>query len=152
MPVQVRIRFIDNSDTIIRVMNDVNYQLFEWIFDKRPGQFIFDPSDNILAKQDATAVGLIDEQTNGATFRLFQNHPNPARSQTRISFELMNPSDVTIEIINIMGKVEKSYTYPSRQKGLNSVDMDCSALASGVYYYRATAGEMVLTKKMLITR
>jgi len=152
MPLQVRIRFIDNSDTIIRVMNDVNYQLFEWVFDKRPGQFIFDPSDNILAKQDATTVGLIDEQTNGATFRLFQNNPNPAQNQTRISFELMNPSDVTIEIINIMGKVEKSYKYSSMQKGLNSVDIDCSSLSSGVYYYRVTAGEIVQTKKMLITK
>jgi aminopeptidase N len=152
MPIQIRIRFIDNSDTIIRVMNDANYQLFEWIFDKRPGQLVFDPGDNILAKQDATVLGIIDEQAPAGSFRLFQNYPNPARNQTRISFDLPQPSDVSLEIMNTMGKREKSWSFSSRQAGINSIDIDVSDLAAGVYYYSVIAGDFIQTKKMLITK
>jgi aminopeptidase N len=152
MPVEVWIRFVDNSDTTIRVMNDVNYQLFGWVFDKQPVQFRFDKNDLILLKEESTTVGIIDEQIADGSFRLFQNYPNPAKDQTRITYEMVNSADVTLEIINIMGKVVKSYTYLSRPKGLNSVDIDCSILPSGVYYYRIKAGDMMQTRKLIITK
>jgi aminopeptidase N len=152
MPIELRIRFLDNSDTIIRVMNDVNYQQFSWAFNKRPVQFKFDPSDKIILKEESTVLGIIDDQLTKGYFHLFQNYPNPAQNQTRITYELVNPSDVTIEIFNIMGKVEKSYDFSSMQSGINSVDLDCSTLSSGVYYYRVKAGDVIKTKKMLITK
>jgi len=151
MPIEIWMRFVDNSDTTIRVMNDANYQLFEWVFSKRPVQLRFDPDDNILAKQDATTVGLIEGEPFNDSFRLFQNYPNPVQNQTRISFELTQPSDIKLEIINIMGKIVRSFSLISQQQGFNSVDVDCSGLPSGIYYYRLQAGETVKTKKMLIT-
>jgi aminopeptidase N len=152
MPVEVWIRFTDNSDTTIRVMNDANYQQFGWIFNKQPIQFRFDKNDIILLKEDYTTVGIIDEQIANGSFRLFQNYPNPAKDQTRITFDLLNPSAVTIEIFNIMGTVLNSSVYSSRQAGMNSIDIDCSALSSGVYYYRVKVGNEIQTKKMLITK
>jgi aminopeptidase N len=151
MPIEIWMRFVDNSDTTIRVMNDANYQLFEWVFSKRPVQLRFDPDDNILAKQDATTVGLIEGEPFNDSFRLFQNYPNPVQNQTRISFELTQPSDIKLEIINIMGEIVRSFSLISQQQGINSVDVDCSGLPSGIYYYRLQAGETVKTKKMLIT-
>ncbi|MEI8226580.1 MAG: T9SS type A sorting domain-containing protein, partial [Bacteroidota bacterium] len=135
-----------------RVMNDANYQQFSWVFNKRPVQFMFDPSDNIVLKQGTTTVGIIDEQIIKGYFRLFQNHPNPAQNQTRITYELVNPSVITLEVIDILGKVVKSYVYSARPAGMNSVDLDCSALPSGVYYYRVKAGDVMQTKKMFITK
>jgi aminopeptidase N len=152
MPIEIRIRFEGFTDTIIHIMNDQNYQQFSWVFNKRPVQFQFDPSDKIVLKQGYTLLGIIDEQITKGYFRLFQNYPNPAQNQTRITYELVNPSDVSLEIFNIMGKVEKSYVFPTRQTGLNSMDLDCSALPSGVYYYRIKAGAAMQTKKMIITK
>jgi aminopeptidase N len=152
MPIEIKIRFEGFTDTIFRVMNDANYQQYSWVFNKRPIQFLFDPSDNILLKEESTVVGIIDEQVTEGYFRLFQNHPNPAKNETHITYELRGSSDVKLEIINIMGKVVTSHEYPSRPKGMNSIDLDCSALPSGVYSYRIKAGDVMQTKKMLITK
>jgi aminopeptidase N len=152
MPIEIKIRFQDNSDTIFSVMNDVNYQQFSWVFNKRPIQFLFDPSDKILLKEGNTVMGIIEDQASNGSFRLFQNYPNPAQEQTRITYELTKPAEVTIEIFDIMGKVEKSFIYSNIQTGLNSVDLDCSALPSGVYYYRVKTGDIMQTRKMLIAK
>lgn len=152
MPIEVKIFFEDNSDTIIRVMNDYNYEAYLWVFNKRPIQFQFDPSDNIVLKEESTILGIIDEQITKGYFRLFQNQPNPAQNQTSITYELVSPADVTLEIIDIMGKVVKSHVYSSKPTGMNSVDLDCSAFPSGVYYYRVKAGDVMQTKKMVITK
>jgi aminopeptidase N len=142
MPIEVK----------IRVMNDANYQQFSWVFNKQPNQFQFDPSDNIVLKEGSTILGIIDEQITKGYFRLFQNQPNPAQDQTRITYELVSPADVTLEIIDIMGKVVKSQVYSSRQAGMNSMEVDCAEFPSGVYYYRVKVGDVIQTKKMLITK
>jgi aminopeptidase N len=54
MPLQVKITFRDNTDTLIRVMNDVNHQEFLFTFSKEPVTLSFDPDRNILLKQAAT--------------------------------------------------------------------------------------------------
>jgi hypothetical protein len=58
MPVQVRVVFADSTDTVIRVINDMNHQLFEFIFSKKPAYLVFDPYRNILLKQAITTMGL----------------------------------------------------------------------------------------------
>jgi len=54
MPLQVKITFSDNTDTLILVMNDVNHQDFIFSFSKEPVTLSFDPDRNILLKQAAT--------------------------------------------------------------------------------------------------
>jgi len=58
MPVQLRVVFTDSTDTVIRVINDMNNQLFEFIFSKKPAYLVFDPYRNILLKQATTTLGL----------------------------------------------------------------------------------------------
>jgi aminopeptidase N len=56
MPIQVLIGFKDKSDTLIKVTNYANPQVFEFYFDKRPVTAVFDPDENILLKQESTAI------------------------------------------------------------------------------------------------
>ena len=58
MPVQVRAVFADSTDTVIHVINDMNHQLFEFIFSKKPVYLVFDPYRNILLKQ--ATITLVD--------------------------------------------------------------------------------------------
>ncbi len=57
MPVILKIHFSDNSDTLIRVMNEVNYQDFSWTFNKQPSTFTFDPGNEIVLKKGTTVKG-----------------------------------------------------------------------------------------------
>ncbi|MEI7498824.1 MAG: M1 family metallopeptidase [Bacteroidota bacterium] len=54
MPVQILIKFSDGTDTLLRVINDVNNQVYEFPFSKKPVDLSFDPLRNILLKQAST--------------------------------------------------------------------------------------------------
>ena len=54
MPLEFRVIFSDGSDTLLRVINSVNHQQFDWIFTHRPVKVTFDPYDKILLKKQTT--------------------------------------------------------------------------------------------------
>jgi aminopeptidase N len=59
MPLEIKIHFLDNSDTIIRVMNDVSWQEYSWLFHKQPDTVIFDPNNDIVLKLSSTVRGKV---------------------------------------------------------------------------------------------
>ena len=56
MPLQLLIGFSNKSDTLIKVDNNHNPQIFEFVFTKRPITASFDPYENILIKKETTIV------------------------------------------------------------------------------------------------
>ena len=50
MPIEIKITFTSGPDTTIRVMNDVNNQLFNFMFTRQPSSVQFDPSNQIVLK------------------------------------------------------------------------------------------------------
>ncbi|QQS37761.1 MAG: T9SS type A sorting domain-containing protein [Ignavibacteriales bacterium] len=50
MPIEIKITFTTGSDTIIKVMNDSNNQIFWWNFNRQPSSVSFDPNNNIVIK------------------------------------------------------------------------------------------------------
>ncbi|MDP1623586.1 MAG: M1 family metallopeptidase [Bacteroidales bacterium] len=63
MPIIVKIHFQDNSDSLIRVMNDHNYQEYSWTFPKQPVSFTFDPGNEIVLKQASLTQGVFYTKT-----------------------------------------------------------------------------------------
>jgi aminopeptidase N len=55
MPVQLQVVFSDSTSAMLKVMNDVNPQMFDFVFDKHPVNLIFDPLWNILLKESSTS-------------------------------------------------------------------------------------------------
>jgi len=51
MPIEFKIHFETGTDTTIRVMNDVNNQLFYYYFDRMPLSVQFDPSNSTVLKE-----------------------------------------------------------------------------------------------------
>ena len=50
MPIEIKITFTTGADTIIRVMNNANNQVFFWNFNRQPSSVSFDPNNNIVIK------------------------------------------------------------------------------------------------------
>jgi aminopeptidase N len=59
MPLEIKVHFIDNTDTIIHVMNDTIWQEYTWIFQKQPDTVIFDPNNDIVLKLSSTSRGKV---------------------------------------------------------------------------------------------
>jgi hypothetical protein len=90
-------------------------------------------------------------------FELLQNYPNPFNASTIINFDLAEPGQTTLEIINIMGQRVAtpfdSYTEAGRYSiQWNGRDDHGQTVASGVYLYRLQSGKMTATKKMVLMK
>lgn len=86
-------------------------------------------------------------------FYLAQNYPNPFNPSTTIKYTIANAVNVSLVIYNALGEevmtlVENQFTEP----GIYNVIFDASGLSSGTYIYRLTAGDFVMTKKMLLVK
>ena len=85
------------------------------------------------------------------------NYPNPFNPETTISFSLKEPAKVAINIYNIQGKLVKTLVNEERTAGhytviWNGKDSNGRNVASGVYYYRMTAGKYSNTRKMIMLK
>ncbi|MGA1582848.1 MAG: HYR domain-containing protein [Saprospiraceae bacterium] len=90
------------------------------------------------------------DESVAAPFELYQNQPNPFRSETVIGFNLPNASKATLTIHDVSGKVVKVLqgTY---NKGYHALTIDRSDLgASGILYYTLETDSYTATKKMVL--
>lgn len=51
MPIEIKVTFTTGSDTLLKVMNDANNQIFWWNFNRQVSGVYFDPNNNIVLKQ-----------------------------------------------------------------------------------------------------
>jgi len=84
--------------------------------------------------------GSVDNTTDNAavptTATLNQNFPNPFNPSTMISFNLLQPAQVTLKVYNILGQeVSTLLQNEEVMDGTYVIRFDGSGLSSGVYYY-----------------
>lgn len=92
-----------------------------------------------------------------AAFALDQNVPNPFNPSTQISFALPAAAKVTLRIYNVLGQEVKTLVDTDMRAGFQTVTWDGTnvagqATASGVYFYKLSAGDFTATKKMLMLK
>jgi hypothetical protein len=90
-------------------------------------------------------------------FTLFQNYPNPFNPTCVISYALPVESRVTLSIYNILGQRVKLLVDEYQHAGYKIVkwdgkDEEGDQVASGIYFYKISAGDFVQTKKMLLVK
>jgi hypothetical protein len=90
-------------------------------------------------------------------YELAQNYPNPFNLETRIQFNLPEDGQVAIEIYDMLGRKIKTVVDEFRSEGIHTVTWDATdrygrVVSSGVYFYRLSAGDATITKKMIFLR
>ena len=93
---------------------------------------------------------------------LLANYPNPFNPETWIPYQLATPADVTLTIYDINGRVVRALDlghqaagiYQSRARAAHwdGKNAQGEAVASGIYFYKFTAGDFSATRKMLIRK
>lgn len=93
---------------------------------------------------------------------LLQNFPNPFNPETWIPYQLREDSEVTVRIYSMTGELVREFWLGHRPAGLY-VSQDRAAywdgrnetgeqVASGIYFYSITAGDLSATRKMIVRR
>ena len=85
-------------------------------------------------------------------FNLAQNYPNPFNPSTKINFSLPQQSTVQLKVFNTLGQEVATLVNGSLSAGIHSVDFDGRNCASGLYFYRITAGNFTSVKKMMLLK
>ncbi len=83
---------------------------------------------------------------------LQQNYPNPFNPTTEISFTLSRKEEVEINVFNILGQQVVQLVHDDLSAGKYTVEFDGAGFASGVYFYRLTAGNTDIARKMLLVK
>ena len=76
-------------------------------------------------------------------------YPNPVSNQMNLEFSLPTSGDVSIEIIDISGKIVGAYVHEFYGLGVNTLRQDASYLKTGVYICRLKSGNLVRTFKFV---
>lgn len=85
-------------------------------------------------------------------FNLSNNYPNPFNPSTVIEFSLPVAEKVELVVYNMLGEVVAKLVSGELPAGTHKVNFNASNLASGIYLYRITAGNNVVTKKMILQK
>jgi hypothetical protein len=95
-------------------------------------------------------------------YALDQNYPNPFNLTTSIQLQIPNsksksPAHTTLAVYNILGQEVRVLVDEVKEAGYYSVTWDGRdgsghEMASGVYFYRLTAGEFRDTKRMMLVK
>jgi hypothetical protein len=111
----------------------------------------FDDSVEIVNQLTAVMPGRTGS-TAPQGFMLWQNYPNPFNPKTVISGQWAVTSDVRLEVYDVLGRKVATLADGRYPAGKYSFTFDGTNLASGVYFYRLTAGHFVATKAMVLEK
>lgn len=116
---------------------------------------IVNPALEELGVQFGTGTVTVDDTNATGTiyakdFALHPNSPNPFKTQTNISLDLNEKSDVELNIYTVTGKLVYSQKYVLPQ-GANSIPLSGEILPStGTYIYSISTDEGTATRKMTL--
>ena len=85
-------------------------------------------------------------------FDLSQNYPNPFNPTTNIKFAIAKATFAKIAVYDITGKLVKEFNYSNLTPGYYKLDIDMSALSSGVYFYQLKTNSFIDTKRMVLVK
>jgi hypothetical protein len=109
-------------------------------------QIDFDGTENL------SDVIEVDYSMIPKVFNLSQNYPNPFNPMTTIRFDIPKEVKVTLKMYDMLGAEVETLIDEVMEPGYYKYEWNASKFASGVYFYRLTAGNFVSTKKLILLR
>ncbi len=85
-------------------------------------------------------------------FYLSQNYPNPFNPTTRIDYSIPYEGLVKLRVYDVLGNEIAKLVNESKSAGFHSVEFNAGNLASGIYFYKLTAGTFTEIKKLILLK
>jgi hypothetical protein len=107
---------------------------------------------SVVRKFTRDITGVATRPEVPGEFSLSQNFPNPFNPSTQIELALPKESRVTLDVYNLVGQLVASLVNETLSAGYHTITFNASALPSGLYLYRLTAGGTSFVKKMMLVK
>lgn len=79
-------------------------------------------------------------------------YPNPFNPSTNINFTLPSRTEVSLKVFDMLGREVAELVRGNLEAGTHSAVFNASHLASGMYIYRLQAGQVLITKEMMLIK
>ncbi len=124
------------------------------------GDKIYFSNDGWKTRQLQLLTNVEEEYLLPENFSLSQNYPNPFNPTTKIKFSIPavetrrgeSLQHVTLKVFNILGNEIATLVNEEKLPGNYEVTVNGNNLASGVYFYRLTTKNIILSKKMILIK
>jgi len=135
----------NNENTVVIRDGDVTNQFLQEFAAR---YYQFGGTDSIFVGVEEISPAVPDR------FSLAQNYPNPFNPATVIEYAV--PAGirdaVTLRVYDVLGREVATLVDGQQKPGTYRVSFDGRSLASGVYFYRLTAGGFAMQHKMLLLK
>ncbi len=127
----------------------VNGLLADGVLSPEEAQRLLDGAYALIAQFEAESNLMASRAVSPG---LGQNYPNPFFAETVIPFFLSESGPVALMIQNLDGKVMETVASESMDAGFHQVRFQAGHLPQGVYFYTLQAGDIRMTKRMVVMR
>ena len=147
----------DSAPKSISLNHQYTDQVEKWLIDARLYENRSKTIQKGIANLELLITNIIPQENV-----LLPNFPNPFNPETWIPYDLVEDTDVNIDIYNYKGETirqlnigfQSAGTYRTQSRaaywdGRNSVG---EPVASGIYYYSIQIGQFIATRKMVATK
>ncbi len=102
---------------------------------------------------DSVTVGIdFPDIPSPEEFSISQNYPNPFNAMTVIRYSLPEPSEVAIDIYDILGRKIETLVNERQPAGYHQAVWDAIDKSSGIFFFRIQAGDHSETRKMMLLK
>lgn len=99
----------------------------------------------------ATGIAFNDN-ISPESHEIVRNYPNPFNSSTTIVYSISQPSNVKIEIYDILGRISEVVENRAASAGQHKVIWNADGKPSGIYYYRLASDGYSETGRMILLK
>jgi hypothetical protein len=107
-----------------------------------------DPNAIMIRLTDDTSLGL-EESALESNLSVF---PNPASDVATVTFEVAGAENATVNVTDLAGKTVATVAVSSLLTGKNSVEINTTEMAAGVYTVALEVNGTVATKKLVVRK
>jgi hypothetical protein len=145
-----------SSDSLPLTAPDLNNWLYEKGLHLAGVGFVWNIQSILLSVTAGDPQTGVEERESNL-LSLYQNYPNPFKPETTIEFYINTSENITLTIHDVTGSRIRMLTNGPlplgvHKTGWNGENDAGEVVASGIYFYRLTAGGRTLTKKMVLLK
>ncbi|SKC64812.1 RICIN domain-containing protein [Ohtaekwangia koreensis] len=101
-------------------------------------------SSSSAARQESPGPLTEDRDRNAVA-----GYPNPFSEKAYIAVSLLQPADVTVDILNASGIKAKTYSFGILSAGTHELELDGRELPTGIYVYKTLINGKLTTGKLI---
>jgi len=103
----------------------------------------------ILVGTEEKPVGVLNLPK---VYGLSNSYPNPCCNIAAINYQIPRKGKVSLKVYDVSGRLTDVLIDGVLEPGYHSKQLDTKGYASGVYFYRLSAGDKTFTRKMIVMK